>query len=81
MSGSGGWWGVFFLLEMKETRKRVGRGGVGTGKGTAKSMRTRLPKLPFEFLCKFRPEVFWIDLTLIIISAIQKRPDVHKNRP
>ena len=26
---------------------RVGGGGVGTGKGTGKSMRTRLSKLPF----------------------------------
>ena len=42
---------VFFLWKVREEGKgmdRVGGGGVGTGKGTGKSMRTRLSKLPFR---------------------------------
>ena len=33
---------------ISELLKRAGGGGVGTGKGTGKSMRTRLSKLPFS---------------------------------
>ena len=40
-SGSGGWLGCGFTVEMKERGKGVGMvgGRVGTGKGTGKSMR------------------------------------------
>ena len=43
---SSGW--VVFLLGKQG--KSVGGGGVGTGKGTGKSMRTRLSKPPFSKL-------------------------------
>ena len=41
--------GGFFLWKIREKGKGVGMlgGGEGTGKGTRKSMRTRLSKLPF----------------------------------
>ena len=44
--------GSSFLWKMTEKGKGVGRagGGVGTDKGTGKSMRTRLSKLPFSKL-------------------------------
>ena len=47
--GGGGW---VCCGKIREKRKRVGRvgSGVGTRKGTGKSMRTRLSKLPFSKL-------------------------------
>ena len=48
-----------FLWKLKEKGKGVGRvgGGVGTDKGTGKSMPTRLSKLPFgKPLFSFSPE-------------------------
>ena len=42
--GAGGW---FFLWKMRERGRGRRVGGVGTGKGTGKSTRTHLSKLPF----------------------------------
>ena len=51
--GSRGWWvGGGFPWKMRENREEGwgGWGGVGTGKGTGKSMRTRSSKPPFSNL-------------------------------
>ena len=46
---------MVFLWKMREKGKRVGEGGVGTGKGTGKSMRTRVSKLSFSKLPFSKP--------------------------
>ena len=51
-SGSGGWLGAGFPLSNEGEGVGGGegrRGVVGTGKGTGKSTRMRLSKLPFSF--------------------------------
>ena len=81
--GSGGWWGVVFPQKVRENGKGVGRGGVGTGKGTGKSMHTRLSRRPFSKLpfCLFRNKIrpkslrrsFWPDIPADIRPKTQVR--------